>query len=121
MGSGVGRVKRKCVSGGNSHNEWRPQMTYRIAFPVLALLVAGGCSAKDATAPMSQTKNLSVSAGVRDANDEDTDSPRAGSFHVEKNCDQYTGLPGGFCTIRVSTLKQIPVGTKVIYKDAATA
>jgi len=96
-------------------------MTYRIAFPLLALLVAGGCSAKDATAPMSQTKNLSVSAAGRDANDEDADAPRAGSFHVEKNCDQYTGLPGGFCTITVSTLKQIPVGTKVIYKDAATA
>jgi len=30
-------------------------MTYRLAFPVLALLVAGGCSAKDATAPMSST------------------------------------------------------------------
>jgi len=96
-------------------------MTYRIAFPLLALLAAGACNTKDATAPMSQTKNLSVSAGVRDANDEDTDSPRAGSFHVEKNCDQYTGLPGGFCTITMSTLKQIPVGTKVIYKDAATA
>ncbi len=96
-------------------------MTYRIAFPMLALLVAGGCSAKDATAPMSQTKNLSVSAAGRDANDDGEDFPRAGSFHVEKNCDHYTGLPGGFCTITVSTLKQIPVGTKVIYKDAATA
>ena len=96
-------------------------MKYRIAFPMLALLVAGGCSAKDPTAPMSQTKNLSVSAAGRDASDDGKDSPRAGSFHVEKNCDQYSGLAGGFCTITVSTLKQIPVGTRVVYKDAATA
>ena len=87
---------------------------------MLALLVGSGCSGRDSTAPMSQTKNLSVSA-VSDANDDHADFPRAGSFHAEKNCDQYTGLPGGFCTITASTLKQIPVGTRVVYKDAATA
>ena len=96
-------------------------MTYRIAFPLLALLAAGGCNTKDATAPISQTKNLIVSAAVRDVNDDDTGSPRAGTFHAEKNCDQYSGLAGGYCTITVSTLKQIPVGTKVVYTDAATA
>ncbi len=75
-------------------------MTYRFAFPVVALLVAGGCSAKDATAPMSQTKNLSVIAAGRDANDDGENSPRAGTFHAQKNC---------------------AVGTKVVYTDAATA
>src|SRR5436309_5430533 len=95
-------------------------MTYRIAYPMLALLVAGGCSARDATAPMSQTRNLGVVAGSRDANDDGEDSPRAGSFHAAKNCDQYTGLAGGFCTITASTLKQIPVGTQVVYASAAT-
>jgi len=96
-------------------------MTYRFAFPVLALLVASGCSAKDATAPMSQTNSLSVIAAGRDANDDDQDSPRTGTFHAQKNCDQYTGLAGGFCTITVSTLKQIPVGTKYVATDAPTA
>ena len=96
-------------------------MTCRFAFPVVALLVAGGCRAKDAMAPMSQTKNLSVIAAGRDANDDGEDSPRAGTFHAEKNCGQYSGLAGGFCTLTVSTLKQIPVGTKVVYTDAATA
>ena len=95
-------------------------MTYRIAFPLLALLAAGACNTKDATAPVSQTNNLSVSAASHGAND-DGDSPRAGTFHVEKNCDQYTGLPGGFCTITASTLPQISVGTRVVYLDAATA
>jgi len=100
---------------------WRLKMMYRFAFPVVALLVAGGCSAKDATAPMSQTKNLSVIAAGRDANVDAQDSPRAGTFHAQKNCDPYSGLAGGFCTLTVSTLKQIPVGTKVVYTDAATA
>src|SRR5439155_27162235 len=95
-------------------------MTYRIAFPLLALLAAGACNTKDATAPMSQTKNLSVSAAVRDANDDDADSPRAGVFHAHKNCDQYSGVAGGFCTLSESTLKQIPDGTKVVYASAAT-
>ena len=96
-------------------------MTYRFAFPVLALLVAGGCSARDATAPMSQTRNLSVIAAGRDANDDAEDSPRAGTFHAHKNCAEYSGLGGGFCTLTESTLKQIPVGTKVVYASAATA
>src|SRR6266480_1018332 len=44
-------VKHACVSGGDS--QWRLKMTYRFAFPVLALLVTGGCSGRDSTAPMS--------------------------------------------------------------------
>lgn len=95
-------------------------MMHRFAFPVLALLVAGGCSGRDSTAPMSQTKNLSVSAAGRDASDDGEDFPRAGTFHAHKNCDQYSGLAGGFCTLTESTLKQIPVGTKVVYASAAT-
>ena len=95
-------------------------MTYRIAFPLLALLAAGACNTKDATAPMSQTKNLSVSAAGRDASDDGEDFPRAGTFHAHKNCDQYSGLPGGFCTLTESTLKQIPDGTKVVYASSPT-
>ena len=70
---------------------------------------------------MSQTRNPSVIAAGRDANDARADSPRAGTFHAVKTCDPYSGLAGGFCTLTVSTLKQIPVGTKVVYTDAATA
>ena len=97
-------------------------MTYRIAFPLLALLVAGACNTQDATDPMGQTRNLSVSADRRDANDDDDseDSPRAGTFHALKNCSLYSGLPGGFCTLTGSTLKQIPDGTKVVYASAPT-
>jgi hypothetical protein len=43
------------------------------------------------------------------------DSPRSGDLHVQKECSQYTGLAGGFCTITSSNLAAIPVGSKVIY------
>ena len=46
-------------------------------------------------------------------------SPRTGYLHVTKECSQYQGQPGGFCTITSSNVKAIPVGAKVIYKDAA--
>jgi len=48
-------------------------------------------------------------------------SPRTGYLHVTKECSEYTLAAGGFCTITSSNLKAIPVGAKVIYKDAAGA
>jgi hypothetical protein len=94
-------------------------MTYRIAFPLLALLAAGACNTKDATAPMSRTKNLSVSA-ASDANEDGEDFPRAGTFHALKDCSQYSGLAGGSCVLTAATLAQIPDGTKVVYATPPT-
>ncbi len=94
-------------------------MTYRIAFPLLALLVAGGCSAKDATAPMSQTKSPGASAALQAADNDGATSPRSGALLVTKNCDQYSHLAGGFCTITASNLKAIEVGSRVVYAKAA--
>ena len=48
-------------------------------------------------------------------------SPRSGMLHVTKECSQYTGAAGSFCTITSSNVKAIPVGSKVIYKDAPGA
>jgi len=47
---------------------------------------ADGCSAKDATAPMSQTTNLSVIAAGLDANHDGEDSPRAGTAPRSAPC-----------------------------------
>jgi hypothetical protein len=47
-------------------------------------------------------------------------SPRSGDLHVTKECSQYTGAAGEFCTITSSNLKAIPPGTKVIYLKALT-
>src|ERR1700730_10224632 len=96
-------------------------MTYGMALPLLALLAAGGCSGRDATAPMSQPKSPSVSAADRQADDDNDgeSSRRSGALHVTKECSQYTRLAGSFCTITSSNLKQIAVGTKVIYQKAS--
>jgi hypothetical protein len=117
MGTGVRRVKRDRVPGGESQIEWRLQMMYRIAFPMLALLVAGGCSAKDATGPMSQTRSAGASAAAQSEN-----SPRSGALHLVKDCiGTYLGRAGDFCTITKSNLEQIKLGSRVVYQTAAGA
>jgi hypothetical protein len=40
-------------------------------------------------------------------------------LHVTKECSQYTGAAGSFCTITSSNLPEIKVGSKVIYDQAA--
>jgi hypothetical protein len=44
---------------------------------------------------------------------------RNGELHLTKECSQYTGAAGDFCTITASNIEEITVGTKVIYADAA--
>ena len=48
-------------------------------------------------------------------------SPRSGILHLTKECSQYTGEAGSFCTITSSNLNAIPVGTKDVAVDAAGA
>jgi hypothetical protein len=44
---------------------------------------------------------------------------RSGDLHVTKECSEYTGLAGSFCTITSSNLKSIDVGSKVVYASPA--
>jgi hypothetical protein len=46
-------------------------------------------------------------------------SARSGALHVTKECHQYTGAAGSFCTITSSNLNAIKVGSNVIYASAA--
>jgi hypothetical protein len=48
-------------------------------------------------------------------------SPRSGDLHVTKECSAYAGRAGEFCTITSSNLKQIEVGSRVVYAKAAGA
>jgi len=48
-------------------------------------------------------------------------SPRSGDLHVTKECSEYTGAAGAFCTITSSNIKAIEVGSKVVYAQAAGA
>jgi hypothetical protein len=42
-------------------------------------------------------------------------SERMGDLHVTKECSQYIGNPGDFCSITSSNLPAIKVGSKVFY------
>ena len=43
----------------------------------------------------------------------------AGELHMTKECSEYTGQPGSFCTITASNIDAVPVGSKVVYESAA--
>ena len=45
-------------------------------------------------------------------------SEREGKLHVTKECSEFTGLPGTFCTITSSNLSAIKVGSRVYYDQA---
>ena len=92
-------------------------MTYRIAFPMLVLLAASGCSGTDATRSMSPDVHAAIQQTGGAALSESF--PRSGAFHVTKNCLEYNRLAGGFCTLTSSNLEQIEAGSKVIYATAA--
>lgn len=51
----------------------------------------------------------------------DTSSSRTRALHVTKECTQYSGEPGGYCTILTSNLRAIRAGSKVFYFEAAGA
>jgi hypothetical protein len=73
-----------------------------------------------AALPFGFSSGLELSSRNGDANDGPT-SPRSGALHVTKECSAYTGLAGSFCTITSSNVKQIGVGSRVVYAKAAGA
>ena len=48
-----------------------------------------------------------------------TASPRSGELHVTKECSQYFGNAGEFCTITSSNIPQITQGMRVVYASPA--
>ena len=48
-------------------------------------------------------------------------SHRSGALSVTKECSQFTGAAGSFCTITGSNLKAIKPGSRVIYAKAVGA
>jgi hypothetical protein len=43
------------------------------------------------------------------------------TLKVTKECSEYTGEAGSFCTITSSNFDSIPIGSRVVYTKAATA
>ena len=48
-------------------------------------------------------------------------SPRRGALHITKECSQYTGEAGSFCTITSSSLNAIKPGSKIVYASPMLA
>ena len=48
-------------------------------------------------------------------------SPRSGDLRVTKECSDYNGRAGDFCTITSANVKAIEVGSRVVYLQAAGA
>ena len=46
-------------------------------------------------------------------------TPRSGALHVTKECSQYQGHAGQFCTITSSSINAIKPGSKVFYASGA--
>ncbi len=45
-------------------------------------------------------------------------SPRTGALHLTKECSNYTGAAGDYCTIVSSNVNAIKVGSRVYYLEA---
>ena len=88
-----------------------------IATAIIASFVTTSCS--DTTAPKKVVPGLSAVAMSSQQADQDGSESRSGALHITKECSQYTRLAGGFCTITSSNLKDIEVGTRVVYTDAS--
>jgi hypothetical protein len=46
-------------------------------------------------------------------------SPRSGELHVTKECSEYSGLAGSFCTFIGSNIKAIDGDDRIVYTVAA--
>jgi hypothetical protein len=81
-------------------------MKFKVMTPIFALVLVAGFVAL----------TLSLSTG---AASESASSVKKGDLHVTKECSEYTGAAGSFCTITSSNLAAIEVGSKVFYGEAA--
>ena len=62
-----------------------------------------------AIATVTAAAGVVASVGLAEA------TPRSGALHVTKECSEYNGLAGAFCTITSSNIPQIKPGMRVVY------
>src|SRR5262245_59037326 len=75
---------------------------------VIVLTIAGGCVTAAALLGFAGTPLSAFS-----------DDDGQHRVHITKECSQYTGVAGSFCTITSSDLSLIGVGSSVFYDQAA--
>ena len=78
-----------------------------------AAVVALGC-ADGSVNPVSPSGSPVISNRAASAS-----FARSGDLRVTKECSAYTGAAGDVCTITSSNVKEIAVGSKVVYAQAA--
>jgi hypothetical protein len=78
--------------------------------------VLGSLTAAAALIAGSVALTLSLSSGARSVWAQST---RSGALHITKECSEYTGTAGAFCTITSSNIAEITVGSRVYYDQAA--
>ena len=94
-------------------------MTSKHSIPIVAIFICIGCGGQSPSPELgASTAALTVSKTFPSS---DETSSRSGSLHVTKTCLDYTGLAGSFCTITTSNLKEIAIGSRVVYASAAGA
>ena len=81
-------------------------MKFKVLTPIFALVLIAGFAAL----------TLSQSTG---AASESASSAKGRRLHVTKECSEWKGAAGEFCTITSSNLAAIEVGSKVFYDQAA--
>ena len=79
-----------------------------------AALAAVGC-ADGSVSPLSPSASPSGTVGSLAS----ASFPRSGELHVTKECSTWAGRAGDVCTITSSNLKEIEVGSRVVYAQAA--
>src|SRR5712675_1668387 len=116
MVSSVRWVKREYAPDGASQREWRPRMMYRIAFPMLALLVAGGCNGSDVVDPRSP----GMLPDARLSADESSQEAGVTEFTFEKWFTAYPAMTGntslGLGTFAGTIRSRVPFDNGVIVK-----
>ena len=60
---------------------------------------------------------IMVAAFATAGSAQNTGNPRSAELHVTKECHEFSGQAGGFCTITGSNLNAIRPGMKVIYTN----
>ena len=69
--------------------------------------------------PVAPSDNPAVSSLAKAGSRAAASFPRSGDIHVTKECSMYFGDAGDFCTITSSNVREIEVGSRVIYSQAA--
>jgi len=88
----------------------------------IATAFIAGCDNQQSTvSPTAPSTFATSTADQSGAAPSSLAAERTGTLHMTKACPEYTGLPGSFCTIPSSDLKEMPAGSRVVYAGTLTA